>query len=267
MEPTFTFEELKAGDPARLFLVDAHLHDPPARQHSFTPTFTGQETIIMTEQNAELRKRFKHCYYKVDSFSDVRVVWPMKWPAPAPNRLGWLPKLEFGNPEVIHEQSRDVWLVRWLEHLRRDVRIALRAIRSAPGFSAAVIATLALGIGANTAMFTVVDAALLRVLPQLPAVVDLLAIVDHVGAQRTGRRDALRQAPFLADRVGQARRLGGDAFDPPARNPGPEPKNPEPGTGNLEPGTGRFRQTQPACGAASRGRGGAMPSPSCRSRP
>ena len=99
MEPTFTFEELKAGDPARLFLVDAHLHDPPARQHSFTPTFTGQETIIMTEQNAELRKRFKHCYYKVDSFSDVRVVWPMKWPAPAPNRLGWLPKLEFGNPE------------------------------------------------------------------------------------------------------------------------------------------------------------------------
>ena len=73
--------------------------------------------------------------------------------------------LDFGNPSVIHEQSRDVWLVRWLEHLRRDVRIALRSIRSAPGFSAAVIATLALGIGANTAMFTVVDAALLRPLP------------------------------------------------------------------------------------------------------
>jgi hypothetical protein len=35
----------------------------------------------------------------VEGFSDIRVVWPMKWPAPGPNKLGWLPKLEFGNPE------------------------------------------------------------------------------------------------------------------------------------------------------------------------
>ena len=89
-------------------------------------------------------------------------------------------RLEFGNPDVIHEQSRDVWLVRWLEHLRRDVRIALRAIRSAPGFSAAIIATLALGIGANTAMFTVVDAALLRPLPYADA--DRLVMIGDAGA-------------------------------------------------------------------------------------
>jgi putative ABC transport system permease protein len=87
--------------------------------------------------------------------------------------------LDFGNPAVIHEQSRDVWLVRWLEHLRRDIRIALRAIRSAPGFSAAVIATLALGIGANTAMFTIVDAALLRPLPYAQA--DRLVMVGDRG--------------------------------------------------------------------------------------
>src|SRR5688500_17545333 len=71
-------------------------------------------------------------------------------------------RLEFGNPAVIHEQSRDVWLVRWLDNVRRDMRIALRMLGRAPGFAIAAIMTLALGIGANTAIFTIVDALLLR---------------------------------------------------------------------------------------------------------
>jgi predicted permease len=73
--------------------------------------------------------------------------------------------LAFGNTSLIHEQSRDVWLLRWLEHIRRDVRIAVRMLRGAPGFAAAAIATLALGVGANVAMFTLIDALLLRPLP------------------------------------------------------------------------------------------------------
>ena len=89
-------------------------------------------------------------------------------------------RLDFGNPAVIHEQSRDVWIMRWLDTLARDARIALRGIRAAPGFSAAVIATLGLGIGANTAMFAVVDAALLRPLPYEDA--DRLVVVGDAGA-------------------------------------------------------------------------------------
>ena len=74
-------------------------------------------------------------------------------------------RIEFGNPVVLREQSRDVWLVRWLDTVQRDTTIALRMLGRAPGFATAAILTLALGIGANTAIFTIVDALLLRPLP------------------------------------------------------------------------------------------------------
>ena len=63
------------------------------------------------------------------------------------------------------EEHRDRRSFRWIETLLRDLRYGLTSVRRAPGFSAVVVGVLALGIGANVAMFSVVDAVLLKPLP------------------------------------------------------------------------------------------------------
>jgi predicted permease len=71
----------------------------------------------------------------------------------------------FGNPALLRDQSQATWSWAWLESLLLDLRFAWRSLRRSPGFSASVIGTLGLGIGAAAAMFTVVDHVLLRPLP------------------------------------------------------------------------------------------------------
>ena len=69
---------------------------------------------------------------------------------------------KFGNIARVKEDVREVWISRWLDQLRQDARDAVRYVRRNPAFSLAIVVTLTLGIGLSTAIYSVVNAVLLR---------------------------------------------------------------------------------------------------------
>jgi len=92
--------------------------------------------------------------------------------------------MPLGNTLRLREESREAWGLMWLERLLQDVKHAIRALRAAPGFTATALIVLALGIGASTAIFSVVDAIVLRGLPFDDA--DRIVSVSETNKARAG---------------------------------------------------------------------------------
>jgi predicted permease len=105
-----------------------------------------------------------------------------------PAEASYAVRRDFGNVTIVKEQVRRMWGWNALEQLGQDLRFAMRTLRKSPGFTATAILTLALGIGASTAVFTVIDSVILKPLsyPDSGSLVAAWERVQFLGGEPVG---------------------------------------------------------------------------------
>src|SRR3954449_10425163 len=107
--------------------------------------------------------------------------------------------LELGGLTQVREEVRDVWLTRWLRDFAYDLRFSARSFLRTPSFTATALLSLALGIGATTAIYSLVDQVILHALPVRQP--ERLVLVDWKGDQLAETRGTLNlmSYPFCTD--------------------------------------------------------------------
>lgn len=114
----------------------------------------------------------------------------------SPQEARYAARRTFGNPTFLKEETRKSWGWIWLEQIGQDLRLGLRMLRKNPGFTSTVILTLGLGIGMNSAIFTVANGFLLRE----PPVTDppTVVMVTMANPLKGRQRDQATPTEFLA---------------------------------------------------------------------